>query len=209
MILTKEKIDFYSQLPTGNVADNNPNGYVLPSDIKPIDPSLHLIGRAFPVDCAPKDNLALHRGIEAAKAGDVLIFDCKGFTEGGHFGDMMANACKQKGIAGVIINGSCRDSQDIKELGFPVYAKAYCPASTVKVQKAGLNQTITIGTATIHPGDLIFGDGDGVVVIPQNEEDVVMEKAVQKFEKEKEILKRILAGESTMKIYGFDKLIND
>lgn len=209
MILTKENIDFYSQLPTGNVAENNPNGYVLPSDIKPIDPTLHLIGRAFPVDCAPKDNLALHQGIEAAKAGDVLIFDCKGFTEGGHFGDMMANACKQKGTAGVIINGSCRDSQDIKELGFPVYAKAYCPASTVKVQKAVFNQPITIGNATIHPGDLIFGDGDGVVVIPFKEEDAVMEKAVQKFEKEKEILKRILAGESTMKIYRFDKLVNE
>lgn len=207
MKLTKELLEQYSELPTGNVADNNPNGYVLPSSIRPVNPSLHLIGRAFPIECAPGDNLALHQGIEAAGAGDVLIFDCKGYTEGGHFGDMMANACKVKGIAGVIINGSCRDSEDIRALQYPVYASAFCPAHTVKEQLAELNVTVRIGEAVIRPGDLIFADCDGVVVVPFEEEDTVMAKAVQKHEQEKEILRRILSGENSMHIYGFDRLV--
>ena len=209
MKLTKELIKTYAQMPTGNVADNNPNGGVLPSAIRPLDPTLHMIGRAVTVDCAPGDNLALHQGIEAAGEGDVLVFDCKGFTEAGHFGDMMANACKVKGIAGVIINGSCRDGEDIRALHYPVYVKALCPAHTVKEALAKINVPLNIDGVIVNPGDLIFADGDGIVVIPAAEEDTVMARAMQKFEKEKEILKRILSGERTMAIYGFDRLVEE
>lgn len=207
MELTQELLEQLKKLPTGNVADSNPNGGVLNHEIKPIDPTLHMIGRACTVDCAPGDNLALHQGIEAAKPGDVLIFDCKGYKEGGHFGDMMANACKVKGIAGVIINGSCRDAQDIKELGFPVYTKALSPAHTIKDALAKVNVPLTIDGVTIQPGDLVFGDGDGVVIIHPEDEELVIEKSLQKYASEQEILKRIASGESTMSIYGFDKLV--
>lgn len=208
MELTKELIEKLKLVPTGNVADSNISGGVLGHELKPIDPTLHMIGRACTVECAPGDNLALHQGIEAAKEGDVLIFDCKGYKDGGHFGDMMANACKVKGLAGVIINGSCRDAQDIKELGFPVYSKALSPAHTIKKELAKINVPLTIDGVLINPGDLIFADGDGVVVINQNDEDEVIEKALQKYESEKEILQRILNGETTMSIYGFDKLVD-
>lgn len=64
--------------------------------IIPVDASLHMIGRAFPVKAAPGDNLALHQGIHAAQSGDVLVFDCGGYMHGEHFGDMMANACRKR-----------------------------------------------------------------------------------------------------------------
>ena len=124
----------------------------------------------------------------------------------GHFGDMMANACMVSGFAGVIINGSCRDNQDILELKYPVYAKAYCPAPTTKKTHAVMNEPMDICGAHICPGDLVFADGDGIVIIPQEKEDAVIEKALAKFAKEKEILTRIKNGESTMKIYGFDQI---
>ncbi len=207
MELTKERIAQLSKLPTGNVADNNPDGGVMDAGIVPLDTTLHMIGRAVTVKCSPGDNLALHQGIYAAKAGDVLVFDCGGYTHGGHFGDMMATACQVRGIAGVIIDGTCRDREDIKAIHFPVYSRGTCPAGTVKETLARINVPVNVGGVTVHPGDLIFADGDGVVVIPQEQEDIVMEKALAKYEKEQKIIEMLKEGKTTLEIYGFDRLI--
>ena len=207
MEFSREKVENLKKLPTGNVADSVGMQAVMDSGIKPIDPTWKLVGRAVTVQCFPGDNLALHQGIEAAGPGDVLVCDCRGYTEAGHFGDMMATACKYKGIAGVIIDGSCRDSQDIKEMGFPVFVRAFSPRSTVKEVLAKLNVPVLCGGVMVKPGDIIFGDGDGVVVVPSEEAERVFEKACAKFAKEEEIRKQLQAGMSTMQIYGFDKLI--
>ncbi|NCB91424.1 MAG: RraA family protein [Clostridia bacterium] len=198
------------KLPTGNVADNNnsvPHQGVMDSGIKPVNPKSKMIGRAYTAQCYPNDNLALHQAIYAAKPGDVLVLDCQGYTQAGHFGDIMATACKEYGLAGVIIDGSCRDSEDIKELGFPVFVRAFNPSGTVKESLAKLDVPVMVGGIEVHSGDLIFGDCDGVVVVPQSEEDVVFEKANQKYEKEQQILKELKEGKTTLEIYGFDKLI--
>jgi len=207
MELTREKRQELLKLPTGNVADAAGQRQVMYSAIKPIDPASKMIGRAVTVDCYPGDNLALHMGMAEAQAGDVLVFDCKGYTEAGHFGDMMATACKVKGIAGVVIDGSCRDSQDIKELGLPVFAKAFNPRGTVKESLGKVNVPVVCGGVSVKPGDIIFGDCDGVVVIPKGEEDKVFEKALAKFDYEIGVREKLLNGMSTLEVYGFDKLI--
>ncbi len=207
MKLTDELVKELSKLPTGNVADNNPEGGVMDSGITPLDTALHMIGRAVTVRCAPGDNLALHQGIYAAGKGDVLVFDCGGYTGGGHFGDIMATACSVRGIAGVIIDGTCRDREDIKALKFPVYSRGTCPAGTVKETLAKINVPVNAGGVQVCPGDLIFADGDGVVVIPQEKEDEVIEKALAKYDKEQKILQALHEGKTTLEIYGFDRLI--
>ncbi|MBQ3664187.1 MAG: 4-carboxy-4-hydroxy-2-oxoadipate aldolase/oxaloacetate decarboxylase [Clostridia bacterium] len=207
MDLTKEMREKLSKLPTGNVADSVGRNCVMDSGIKPIDPKSHMIGRAVTVDCYPGDNLALHQGIYAANAGDVLICDCKGFTEAGHFGDIMAVACQVRGLAGVVIDGSCRDSEDIRELGLPMFVRAFNPSGTVKESLARINVPIVCGGVAVRPGDIIFGDCDGVVVVPQEKEDQVFEKAMAKYNRESEIREALNAGKTTLEIYGFDKLI--
>lgn len=119
----------------------------------------------------------------------------------------MATACKLHGLAGVVIDGSCRDAEDIKELGFPVFARAFNPSGTVKETLAKLNVPVRCGGIEVHPGDIIFGDCDGVVVVPREQEDTVFEKAVQKYEREQKIIKELESGKTTLEIYGFDKLI--
>lgn len=209
MELTKELVKELSKLPTGNVADNNPDGGVMDADLTPLDTTLHLIGRAVTVQCQPGDNLALHEGIYAAGEGDVLVFDCGGYRHGGHFGDMMANACLARGIAGVIIDGTCRDREDIKALKFPVYSRGTCPAGTVKKSRARINIPVTVGGVCVCPGDIIFADGDGIVVVPQDETDEVFARALKKYDKEQMILQELKAGRTTLEIYGFDRLIAD
>ena len=209
MELTKELVKELSKLPTGNVADNNPDGGVMDADLTPLDTTLHLIGRAVTVQCQPGDNLALHEGIYAAGEGDVLVFDCGGYRHGGHFGDMMANACLARGIAGVIIDGTCRDREDIKALKFPVYSRGTCPAGTVKKSRARINIPVTVGGVRVCPDDIIFADGDGIVVVPQDEADEVFARALKKYDKEQMILQELKAGRTTLEIYGFDRLIAD
>lgn len=206
MDLTTEKIKELELLPTGNIADSNTILGVMDTSIKPVNPHIHMIGRALTVICQPGDNLALHQGIAIAKPGDVLIFDCKGYNAAGHFGDMMATACKARGIAGVVINGSCRDWSDIYALKFPVFAKGSNPSGTTKNTDAILNMPITVGGVLVKPGDIIIGDCDGVVVIPQEDEDYVIEKALLKYKKEQEIKKLLLKGKSTLEIYNFKNI---
>ena len=210
MELTAERLAELSQLPTGNIADNNnnaPRQGVMHSSIKPIDPMSHVLGRAVTARCYPGDNLALHQAIYTAKAGDVLVLDCHAYTEAGHFGDIMALACQVRGIAGVIIDGSCRDSQDIKSMGFPVFARAFNPSGTVKKSLGEVNVPVLCGGVLVRPGDIVAGDCDGVVVVPREDEDEVFSGALAKFEKEQHIVEALKAGKSTLEIYGFTELI--
>lgn len=210
MKLTQEVLEKLNKLPTGNVADNNnsvPRQGVMDSAIKPLDPKCHMVGRAVTVRCYPGDNLALHQGIYAAQPGDVLIFDCRGYSDAGHFGDIMALACKMRGIAGVVIDGSCRDAQDIIELGLPVFVRGMNPSGTVKASLGEVNVPVRCGGVLVNPGDIVLGDCDGVVVVPQEKEDEVFCAAQAKFEKEEHLVELLKAGKSTLEIYGFDKLI--
>ena len=210
MKLTKEVLEKLNKLPTGNVADNNnsvPRQGVMDSAIKPLDPKCHMVGRAVTVRCYPGDNLALHQGIYAAQPGDVLIFDCRGYSDAGHFGDIMALACKMRGIAGVVIDGSCRDAQDIIELGLPVFVRGMNPSGTVKASLGEVNVPVRCGGVLVNPDDIVLGDCDGVVVVPQEKEDEVFYAAQAKFEKEEHLVELLKAGKSTLEIYGFDKLI--
>lgn len=210
MNLTEERKKELLKLPTGNIADNNPslpNQGVMDTAIKPIDSKMKMIGRAFTAKCFPGDNLALHQAIYGAKPGDVLILDLHGYTNAGHFGDIMATACQKYGLAGVVIDGSCRDAEDIRELGFPVFVRAFNPSGTVKESLAKMQIPVHCGGIQVKPGDIIFGDCDGVVVIPQEEEDLVFQKALDKYAHEQEIIKELNEGKTTLEIYGFDKII--
>lgn len=210
MELNETKRNELLKLPTGNIADNNngvPHQGVMDSGIKPLDAKSKMIGRAYTVQCYPGDNLALHQAIYAARPGDVLVLDCKEFTEGGHFGDVMATACLVRGIAGVVIDGSCRDAEDIKALGLPVFVRAVNPAGTVKESLGKLGVPVVCGGVTVRTGDIVFGDCDGVVVIPREQEDAVFAKALAKFDKEIQIVRELKAGKTTLEIMGFDKKI--
>lgn len=211
MELTAENMELLNKLPTGNVADNNtaaPKQGVMDTAIKPLDSKSHMAGRAVTVQCYPGDNLAMHQGIYAAKPGDILVLAAQGYNSAGHFGDIMALACKERGIAGVIIDGSCRDAEDIKALGLPVFVRGMNPSGTVKASLGKINVPVQCGGIVVNPGDMIIGDCDGVVVVPKENEDEVIAKAKAKFEKEEHIIELLKAGKTTLEIYGFDKLIS-
>jgi 4-hydroxy-4-methyl-2-oxoglutarate aldolase len=177
-------------------------------EIKPIDSDMKVCGSAITVDSPAADNLTLHKAIEVAAEGDVLVVDAKGNKEaGGMWGEIMTTAAQTKGIRGIIIDGAVRDARALLELKFPTFASAISPGGTVKKTLGSINTSIVCGGVAVHPGDVVVGDADGVVVVPRNIAENLITKAEERENAETEIKKRLRMGETTMKIYGFDQLL--
>jgi 4-hydroxy-4-methyl-2-oxoglutarate aldolase len=178
----------------------------LPSSIKPIDSTMRVAGPALPVATAPGNNLWIHRALPAAEPGDVLVVVTSGHYEAGYWGDIMTVAALEREIAGLVIDGCVRDSEAIARLHFPVFARGLSIRGTDKDAAApgSLQKPITLGDATVHPGDLVVGDADGVVVIPRASVAEVLEKAREREKREVEVVERLRRGETTLEIYGWE-----
>lgn len=137
----------------------------LSATIKPVDHAMSLCGPAFTVRCAPRDNLMLQVAITHAQPGDVIVVSAGEYAEAGSFGDVLANACKAKGIAGLVTDTGVRDTREIRELGFPVFSYSVSIKGTVKETIGPMAEPILIGGELVHPGDVVRGDADGVVVV--------------------------------------------
>ncbi|MGW5106027.1 4-carboxy-4-hydroxy-2-oxoadipate aldolase/oxaloacetate decarboxylase [Nocardia sp. NPDC004123] len=176
----------------------------LPSRIKPVSPSMRVLGPAFPVRCPPGDNLWLHWALAAAPAGAVLVVAVPGDAEYGYWGEIMCHAAMARGIAGLVIDGGIRDSAVLAELGFPVFSNGICIRGTGKDPDSdgALNSAVTLGEITIEPGDLVVGDEDGVVVLPAADAEYILARARQRDEDEIKIISELANGRTTVDIYA-------
>lgn len=176
----------------------------LPSAIKPISPSMKVCGPAYTVHTMPRDNVLLHRAYAYAQPGDVIVVHCSGYYEAGYWGDLMSLGAKTKGIAGLVIDGCVRDADDIEALGFPVFCRGLCIRGTSNHGDGTLNEPIVMGEWVVHPGDIIVGDRDGVVVVPQGRVEEAIEKARAREEKEENVRRLLREGKTSIQIYGWD-----
>ena len=141
----------------------------LSSRIKPVDYRMKLCGPAFTVRCAPRDNIMLQLAINYAQPGDIIVVSGGEYEEAGSFGDVLANACLAKGIGGLVTDSGVRDSLQLRELGFPVFSLSVCIKGTVKETLTSTNDPIVIGGELVHPGDIVVGDADGLVIVRREE----------------------------------------
>lgn len=175
----------------------------LPSGIKPIAANMKVCGPAYTVQTMPRDNVLLHRAYAYAQAGDVLIANCSGFYEAGYWGDLMSIGAKTKGINGLVIDACVRDADDIEAMGFPVFSRGLCIRGTSNHGDGTLNEPIIIGEVLINPGDIIVGDRDGVVVVPQDRIEETIEKAMAREAKEERTRAELRKGRVSIDIYGW------
>jgi 4-hydroxy-4-methyl-2-oxoglutarate aldolase len=180
----------------------------LPSFLRPLAPHMKIWGRAYTVKCPAGDNLWLHHGLAAAAPGDVLVADCGDGFEFGYWGEIMTVAAIERKLGGLIITGGVRDAQRLADLGFPIFSGRVCFQGTRKDPTAGgsLGAPIHIGATTIHSGDLMVGDFDGVMAIPSNEADGVINAAATRDDEEVNILRRLRSGASTLEIYQLPRI---
>ncbi len=176
------------------------------SNIKPIAQGMSVVGPALTVLCHPKDNLMLHKAIQIARPGDVIVAATDGFPEAGYWGELMATSASARGIAGLVIDGSIRDSSEIIEMGFPVFCRGTCVRGTSKQCLGLVNHPILIGDVVVHPGDLVLGNDDGVVAIPRDRIDEVLAAAETRVRKEEDKRKRLKEGIPNVELSGLDNV---
>lgn len=164
--------------------------------IAPLSPSMRMAGPAFTVEVRPGDNLMIHAAMAMARPGDVLVIDGKGDTTCALMGSIMLNACKKLGLAGVVIDAAVRDTEELRELGFPVYAVGANPNGPTKFIPGRINWPISCGGVAIRPGDLIVGDADGVVAVEREKAASLLDLAAGKVADEKKRIADILSGKN-------------
>lgn len=203
--LPAELIAQAAQLPTATLHEAGRKIGALPSAIKPVAPQFRFAGSALTVHSPGGDNLWLHRALELARPGDVMVVYANGAHEHGYWGEIMTTMAQVRGLAGLVIDGCVRDGVLLAEIGLPVFARGLCIQGTGKDFGAigWINHPVTIGQVVVHAGDLVVGDSDGVVVIPQAQAAEVVAASLQREADEAAILQRLRRGESTMAVYGW------
>ena len=170
--------------------------------LRPVWSGARTAGRALPVRTHPADNLPLHRALDVARPGDVLVVDGRG-EMCGYWGEVLAVAARQRGIAGLVIDGGVRDTAEQKALRFPVWARGVCVRRTGKFWPGQVGEALTVGGVPVQRGDALVADDDGVIVLPAAELDRTLAASRRRVAKEAEIMSRLRLGESTMDLYGF------
>ncbi|KWR87554.1 4-carboxy-4-hydroxy-2-oxoadipate aldolase/oxaloacetate decarboxylase [Cupriavidus sp. IDO] len=203
--VSPEVVEAARALPTATLHEAGGKIGVIPPAIKPVAPGFRICGPALTVHSPGGDNLWLHRALDIAQPGDVLVVHVSGAYEHGYWGEIMTTAAKVKQLGGLVIDGCVRDGVLLEEIGFPVFARGLCIRGTGKDYGAigWLNAPVLIGGTRVEAGDLVVGDRDGVVVVPHARAGAVVDKARDREATEAAILKRVEAGETTMRIYGF------
>jgi 4-hydroxy-4-methyl-2-oxoglutarate aldolase len=192
-----------SSFSTATICESLGNINYLPSGIKPIAASMKVCGPAYTVQTMPRDNVLFHRAYAYANPGDVLIADCSGFYEAGYWGDLLSLGAMQHGINGLVIDGCVRDADDIETMGFPVFSRGLCIRGTSNHGDGSLNEPIIIGGVIINPGDIVVGDRDGVVIVPQGKIEETIEKAIAREAKEERTRAELRKGRPSIDIYGW------
>jgi regulator of RNase E activity RraA len=146
------------------------------------------------------------RAIEECPPGKVLVIDCRGKLAGGSLGDILVARLMQRGVAGVVTDGAIRDTPQVAPLAFPVYAGgAAAPASFGLHHAVDLDQPIGCGEVPVFPGDVLVGDGEGVVVIPRELADEIAPAAAEQERMEGWIVEQVRAGQGIFGLYPPDE----
>ncbi len=182
-----------SQFQPAILADVQGRRGTLHGRIAALSPSMKLAGPAFTIEVRPGDNLMIHAALSLAKPGDVLVIDGKTDLTCALMGALMMNTAKVIGLAGVIIDGAVRDVEELRALGFPVFAAGANPNGPTKLVPGRINWPVSVGGITVTPGDLVVGDADGVVVIERERAPGLLEAAAKKVADEKKRLDDIRA----------------
>lgn len=193
-LLSDEVIERVKKLNTTLLSDAMGRTGGMDYKIKPVSSKMVVVGTAITVKVRAGDNLFLHQAINNGKQGYVLVVDGQGHTASAYIGELMAEAAKVKGLEGIIIDGLVRDHNALIELNFPVFSKGFSPNGPYKDGPGEMNIPISCGGVAIAPGDLIVGDADGVINIPRDMVEKVLELAEKKLVYEEERKLEIRSG---------------
>ncbi len=192
--VSTEQVQACMGLPVANISDCMTRMTAAGPRLRPMHKAGYLAGPALTVKCRPGDNLMIHKALSMAQPGDVIVVDAGGDLTNSLFGEIMVATAVKRGIAGVVLNGAVRDSEDIGRGTFPLYAAGVTHRGPYKDGPGEINVPIAIDGMVVHPGDLVVGDADGLLCVPYDSVDQVLAATRKKMEAEKKTLADIAAG---------------
>lgn len=163
--LHNDIIEGFREFETPDISDILNRLYTMSSDIHNVVNDAPLVGLACTVKVYPGDNLMVHKALDIAQPGDIIVVDAGGYTANAVFGDLVARKAKHRGIAGFIIDGLTRDLPGLKHVNLPVYAKGVTPIGPLHRGPGEVNYSISCGGIVVNPGDLIAADANGITVV--------------------------------------------
>ncbi|MDQ0775543.1 RraA family protein [Streptomyces aurantiacus] len=182
------------EVPAANVGDALQRMTVMDGGIRLCTERAALLGNALTVDVRSGDNLAIHRALDEARPGDVLVVNGHGDMTRALIGDLIGEIMVNAGVTGAVVDGAVRDVQALSEMGLAVYARAITPAGPFKNGPGTIGAPVAVGGVVVAAGDVLVGDADGVVVVPRSRVREVVDAVGGIGEKEAELRQRILAA---------------
>jgi 4-hydroxy-4-methyl-2-oxoglutarate aldolase len=162
--------------------------------IQALTRTMKFAGPACTVEVRPGDNLMIHAALALAKPGDVIIVDGGGYLGSALTGFLMVSQARAAGHAAFVIDGAVRDIEETCASGFPVFAAGSNPNGPTKAIGGKVNWPASVGGVAVNPGDLVVGDADGVVVVPQEKAEEVLAAVQGKLDMEQQFLKHLSEG---------------
>ncbi len=196
----------WHQVPAAVASDCLGRAQAMAAAISPLAPSMRIVAQARTVDCMAADNSALHAAVGICEPGDVLVCNAQGYENNAIFGGLMTRAATDAQVAGLVIDGSVRDSEEIVEAGFPCFARGVVPRGPHKGFGGVINGPIACGGVSVSPGDLILGDADGVTVEPFAKVGETLAAAKEILAKEARALASLDEGGSLAEVYGVPEI---
>ena len=187
-------IETLAKYPTPNIADAMGRFRMMDPGMTPINQGDFVAGPAVTVMVRPGDNLMLHKALELAQPGDVLVVNTFGSTNTAVWGGLMTRSAQAVGIAGIIVDGAVRDGDDMGELGFPAFSRSLVGSGCDKEGPGEVNFPICCGGVVVNPGDVIVASRDGIVVVPRDDVAYVAEQVVLVEKREATRVQEIVDG---------------
>ena len=192
----KTLIEQFRGLPAANVGDVMFRMTAAGPTLRPMHRGGQLLGPALTVKTRPGDNLLIHKAIDMAEPGDVVVVDAGGDLTNAVVGELMVAHAVKRGLDGFVINGAIRDAASIRSRDFPVFAAGVTLRGPYKDGPGEINLPVAIEGMVVAPGDLVLGDDDGVLCVPFDDVETVLTAALAKQAAEEKQMAEILAGTS-------------
>jgi len=184
------------EFATPNISDLMNRLYAMNTAIKPVTTTTKLVGPALTVRCYPGDNLMVHKSLDIAQPGDVVVVDTSSSSMTAVLGDLISTKARHRGIAGFVVDGLVRDQPAVDALGdFPVFARGVTPIGPLHRGPGEINYAVSVGGVVVYPGDVIVGDANGLVVVPRASVESVLRRLQEQAAAESDYTAAVARGD--------------
>ncbi|PRD42458.1 methyltransferase [Phyllobacterium phragmitis] len=193
-VASRDLVDSFAKLPVANVSDAMSRMTAAGPTLRPMHVSGGMAGVAVTIKSRPGDNLMLHKAIDMAVPGDVIVVDAGGDLSNALMGELMLAYAVKKGVAGFVLNAAIRDVDAFVATNLPTFAAGVTHRGPYKDGPGEINVPISIGGMVIDPGDIMLGDSDGVLCVPLADAEEILAKTQAKQDAETKQMQAIADG---------------